>query len=820
MKKLLLLALLAPFSLFGQTARYDMPVLPTTPHTVPVGSLPAVLAVTNATVSVCAFPATIFAGMCTNKITTYTDSTGTTACPATAQLTAPGSSVCTSTTGLQGALGFWYAATSTHLTYTVKTTWGAFGPYDISPSIGAAGNPAAPGFAVQFANSGASAFQADSNVTVDPAKHTFNAAAYCSANGSWNVFCSGASGNGTTDDTTAVQTAITYANSVGLDVYFPAVAHGYNITKSLNITAMGSMNLRGNSNRLNSSGKSTLLDNLTQASSMLDFTGCAHCGTFGLSLAWQTGSLSTAEIFAAATTAQAGANGGGNYFREDDTDCYYGGASTGACAVIYHTDQFFMTGRTWNNALNGAGAVVGDTLGTATAVTSRYQTVCTSCDSFTYAVFDPTTETTTEGGAVAPLQLTGSQSYLLDGYCARGPGSSAGACVEVSNSGAIENNSIHTNQFRVEDQSGTSNAYCAIKYDAGATWQKLKGAILNVNSTSGSAGICGGTSAGIGNVDDSLTVTGGPAFNFGAAITQGTIQVDTSYIGANSFGTINSSAGAGLMHNLNVYETKSVNGVTDTANTILAGIYGNATSAFFNSGGKICGPNPIGSASRYCITAQQEIISATNPTPSANSVTIPVGYGQQYFYNNGTTTVPCTAYDGLTSGTSGSILNFGLTNSDSGCVANSQYDFTTFTQIKTPGGDVLNHSDTVCYFDGSAYHNCPSVTPVNHGIVPVALSVVAVPANTVAFGPMLALTAGTFAGNSGYVYVSGFTCAVNPVLQLFDQTSSTGIGSATITGAGANQFATSGTISPGDLLYWRFTAGTCTALTLSGSAVY
>jgi hypothetical protein len=66
-----------------------------------------------------------------------------------------------STTGLQGALGFWYAGSSAHLTYTVKTTWGAFGPYDIAPSIGAAGNPASPGGAQQYANLAGNSFFAD-----------------------------------------------------------------------------------------------------------------------------------------------------------------------------------------------------------------------------------------------------------------------------------------------------------------------------------------------------------------------------------------------------------------------------------------------------------------------------------------------------------------------------------------------------------------------------------------------------------------------------------------------------------------------------------
>lgn len=141
-------------------ARYDMPTLTTTPAQVPFGALPNLLVVPNAVVAICGFPATANGStlppnagiMCTNKIATYTDSTLGTACSPTAQITAPGSSVCMSTSGTQGVLGFWYdAATQTHMTYTVKTAWGTFGPYEIDPPAARGGSmtwPATPGIAV------------------------------------------------------------------------------------------------------------------------------------------------------------------------------------------------------------------------------------------------------------------------------------------------------------------------------------------------------------------------------------------------------------------------------------------------------------------------------------------------------------------------------------------------------------------------------------------------------------------------------------------------------------------------------------------------
>lgn len=154
-KSMAVLLLLLPFAARAQNpARYDMPTLTTTPGQVPVGSLPPVLAVPNATIAVCGYPAVMSGGMCTNTITTYTDATLTTACPASSQLTAPGSAACISTTGLQGSFGFWYDADAqTHMTYTIRTSWGTSGPFDILPPAGGGGGAHLPSSGVVCASS-------------------------------------------------------------------------------------------------------------------------------------------------------------------------------------------------------------------------------------------------------------------------------------------------------------------------------------------------------------------------------------------------------------------------------------------------------------------------------------------------------------------------------------------------------------------------------------------------------------------------------------------------------------------------------------------
>lgn len=147
MRKLLLFCLLLPISVLAQTAaRYDLPILTTISSNTPPNTLPPLDAITNAQIAVCGFPATLSAGMCTNTISTYTDASLTTVCPSSAQLTYNGTNVCVSTSGLQGQFGFWYNASANgHLTYTVKTTWGTFGPFDILAPTGTGGGGGSPG---------------------------------------------------------------------------------------------------------------------------------------------------------------------------------------------------------------------------------------------------------------------------------------------------------------------------------------------------------------------------------------------------------------------------------------------------------------------------------------------------------------------------------------------------------------------------------------------------------------------------------------------------------------------------------------------------
>lgn len=195
--KRILLFLLFPLCSFGQATRVDVPLQTSGPN-VPTsgGPLPQALWVANATVTLClhSAPPLSFSACQAAPITTYTDSTLTTACPtATPMVQLPGST-CTKSAGAAGNLGLWYAA-GLIVDYWVTSTYGTFGPYTITGGGGGggAGNPAPPAFAAQFANSAVNQFQGDSKILINPTLHSFQAAI-----NSGSAYATGY-GNGTTN---------------------------------------------------------------------------------------------------------------------------------------------------------------------------------------------------------------------------------------------------------------------------------------------------------------------------------------------------------------------------------------------------------------------------------------------------------------------------------------------------------------------------------------------------------------------------------------------------------------------------------------------
>lgn len=127
-----LLLLFGAFSAFGQIVRVDIPLLTAGPNTPTPNPLPAALWLSNATVQICAHPATI--SSCT-YIRTYTDSTGAVPCPQTKQLVQLPGSACSNNAGTLGNVGFWYSGGT--VDYIVNSSYGVFGPYVVTSPSGA-----------------------------------------------------------------------------------------------------------------------------------------------------------------------------------------------------------------------------------------------------------------------------------------------------------------------------------------------------------------------------------------------------------------------------------------------------------------------------------------------------------------------------------------------------------------------------------------------------------------------------------------------------------------------------------------------------------
>ena len=124
---LLLLGMLCAFALpaysQGQRSGDDRPVQSVQTPGGPIFSVP------NATINFCNSPAN--GSPCTNKATTYTDITLTTACPTSQQLVLSGTNSCVATTDQYGNWGVWVPAGT--YDYTIQLpTGGSMGPYTLT----------------------------------------------------------------------------------------------------------------------------------------------------------------------------------------------------------------------------------------------------------------------------------------------------------------------------------------------------------------------------------------------------------------------------------------------------------------------------------------------------------------------------------------------------------------------------------------------------------------------------------------------------------------------------------------------------------------
>jgi hypothetical protein len=166
MKRIILLTLLmlAAKMTLAQAVQFSQPIQTSGPN-VPTsgGALPQTLWVANAKVVVCAHvtPASMqtYVNCLATPITTYTDSSMATSCPLSptiAQMVELPGIACTASSGVASTVSFW--AVSGTYDYYVISSYGTFGPYNISQGGGGGGgggvNPGLTGQNAYYAASG------------------------------------------------------------------------------------------------------------------------------------------------------------------------------------------------------------------------------------------------------------------------------------------------------------------------------------------------------------------------------------------------------------------------------------------------------------------------------------------------------------------------------------------------------------------------------------------------------------------------------------------------------------------------------------------
>jgi hypothetical protein len=179
--------------------------------------LPQALWVANSLVYVCTHPSSTLAACQAAPITTYTDSTEGTTCPSTEQMVQLPGNTCTASSGVTANVGFWYG--DGVFDYWIVSSYGTYGPFSGNSSNfpSSCGNPIGIPCGGTGATTAAGALAELGGVSITGAaftgpvsiNSTLSVANLTSIGPRYDVTnpLYGAVGNGSTDDTAAIQAA-------------------------------------------------------------------------------------------------------------------------------------------------------------------------------------------------------------------------------------------------------------------------------------------------------------------------------------------------------------------------------------------------------------------------------------------------------------------------------------------------------------------------------------------------------------------------------------------------------------------------------------
>jgi hypothetical protein len=384
----------------------------------------------------------------------------------------------------------------------------------------------------------------------------------------------GAVGNGTTDDTSAIQTAWNYAMANNLPLYIPTPSNCFKITAPVNFGATGnSMVVFGDLRQPFGGGRPTselcYVNFATANESVIDASsnGYANLTIDGISILPLSGTLSGSNIgsciFAEATT------GGGGSLQVKNNNLQCGGGSGTNAIQTTGFDDSSISDNNINSLGNGivAGQLAGPGLTTSTFYTAG------SGQGVTHIVIAGNVITS----VYSPIEATGNTgSYTISDndathYIAMvGAGNNSHGIIDFSY--ATGNSTVFMYGIRTENQSSATGV-CAINMGGG-----LLSGIIEASLYSDNAGpvFCGngGTTSILANLSGFIQIA-----NTSSIFSN--IQVNNSYL------TLASGGNATLGTPIYVAGSRIALRTSASLSSMISGILANGTYGVF-SNGELC----------------------------------------------------------------------------------------------------------------------------------------------------------------------------------------------------------------------------------------
>jgi hypothetical protein len=350
----------------------------------------------------------------------------------------------------------------------------------------------------------------------------------------------GSTGDGSTDDTAAILSCIEYANTNKLNLYVPAGI--YKFTSSLNMCAVvgnptasctfpWGLEVWGEGRFV-----SILAPNLSSPGPALDFGGATNAGIHHIGIVDPSGDQATVGVL----STHGGMSGAvGDVFTSDDVNIGMSG-STAFGMIVLGAD---LSGIANTQISAGCSAlVIGDGLGTASAVTSPFYTIGNSNNGFSLANIGTANSANTFTSYNCPaMQLTGSGSYNFSGInYAVVDGTPAGANLTgvITVTGG-EGNNLYGGTIRTENNAHTGVTPIPLPAFYLGTGVAIHSINLNLDLglNAGDYAFAGSSSASINNgtINCGACVATAGFFNLPSTSAY-TVSRVTAYIGTGSGG--------------------------------------------------------------------------------------------------------------------------------------------------------------------------------------------------------------------------------------------------------------------------------------------